>query len=201
MNKYTLLVLITAIIAPITFISCSESSDEDNEFEDWKNRNEQYFSDVYLKAKDCQDGSWKIIRNYSLEDTINIDYDQNIVVEVINEGNGSGCPLFSDSVLVDYRGSLIPTIYHTSGYVFDQSYTDDYNPLTANPAKLYVGNTVDGFATALQHMHIGDQWRVYIPYRMGYGSTDNSDIPAFSTLIFDIALRAYSRPGTPLPQY
>ena len=63
MNKYTLLVLITAIIAPITFISCSESSDEDNEFEDWKNRNEQYFSDVYLKAKDCQDGSWKIIRN------------------------------------------------------------------------------------------------------------------------------------------
>jgi peptidylprolyl isomerase len=37
-------------------------------------------------------------------------------------------------------------------------------------------------------MHAGDKWVIYIPYEMGYGSKACADIPAFSTLIFEVEL-------------
>lgn len=202
MRKFNILALLVLMFAPLCFMACSESDDTVEEFPDWKNRNEAYFNDIYEKAKSINDGSWKIIRNYTLEDTIptsNTDY---IVVEVLEEGNGSGCPMFTDSVLVNYRGRIIPSTSYPDGYVFDQSYTGDYNPQTAMPSQLYVGSLIDGFATALQYMHIGDRWRVYIPYQMGYGTTATTSIPAYSTLIFDISLVAYYRAGvSPDPWY
>lgn len=187
-----------ALLAPLAFVSCSESEDTVEEFPDWKNRNEAYFDDVYEKAMRADDGSWKIIRNYSFEDTIQVGYSDNIVVQVLEEGTGSGCPMFTDSVLVNYRGRLIPSTSYADGYVFDQSYSGEYNPQTARPRKLFVGELIDGFSTALQYMHIGDRWRVYIPYQLGYGVSDNDGIPGYSTLVFDIALVAYYRPGTPV---
>ena len=54
--------------------------------------------------------------------------------------------------------------------------------------KFAVGSVVDGFSTALQHMRKGDKWRVYIPYELGYGTSDASTIPGYSTLIFDITM-------------
>jgi len=68
--------------------------------------------------------------------------------------------------------------------------------VTLSPSK-----SVDGFTTAVMNMHIGDRWKVYIPYQLGYGTStpSNSTIPAYSTLIFDITLVAYSRAGTHIP--
>ena len=56
---------------------------------------------------------------------------------------------------------------------------------------------VDGFSTALQAMHIGDYWRVYIPSDLGYGSAGSgSNVPGNSLLIFDLILIDYSPVGT-----
>lgn len=202
MKKYNIFALLVLMVMPLCFMACSESEDTVEEFPDWKNRNEAYFDNIYEKAMGIEDGSWKIIRKYSLEDTIPAGYTDHIVVEVLEEGTGSGCPMFTDSVLVNYRGCLLPSTSYPEGYVFDQSYTGDYNPETAMPSKLYVGSLIDGFTTALQYMHIGDRWRVYIPYQMGYGTSATTSIPAYSTLIFDIALVAYYRLGvSPDPWY
>lgn len=175
--------------------SCSEDDNTVEEFPDWRNRNEAYFNDIYERARDNADGSWKLFLNYSLQDTIPTSNDDYIAVQVLEEGTGSGCPMYTDSVLVNYRGRLIPSTSYADGYVFDQSYDGEYNPETAVPAQFYVGGLIDGFTTALQHMHIGDVWRVYIPYNLGYGETGSSSIPGYSTLIFDIALVAYYRAG------
>jgi FKBP-type peptidyl-prolyl cis-trans isomerase FklB len=52
-----------------------------------------------------------------------------------------------------------------------------------------VANTIDGFSTALQHMSVGDYWRVYIPWELGYGTSGSgSTIPGYSVLVFDLAL-------------
>ena len=40
-------------------------------------------------------------------------------------------------------------------------------------------------------MHRGDYWRVTIPYQLGYGTSDNGAIPAYSTLIFDLWLQDF----------
>ena len=195
LSKFTYFLL--ALLAPLFLASCSEEDNTVEEFPDWENTNNAYFASLYNYASGVTDGSWKVIKNFTFNDDIEATTENSIVVEVLEAGTGSGCPMYTDSVLVDYRGRLIPSTSYEDGYVFDQSYDGDYNPATAKPAKLYVGGVVDGFATALQYMHIGDHWRVYIPYQLGYGEVDNGDIPAYSTLVFDIALRAYYRAGTP----
>jgi len=60
---------------------------------------------------------------------------------------------------------------------------------------------VSGLATALQKMHIGDRWLVYIPYNLGYGESDSGSVPAYPTLIFDVTLTAYYRPGNLVPDF
>ncbi len=195
LSKFTYFLL--ALLAPLFLASCSEEDNTVEEFPDWENTNNAYFASLYNYAAGVSDGSWKVIKNFTFNDDIEATAENSIVVEVLEAGTGSGCPMYTDSVLVDYRGRLLPSTSYEDGYVFDQSYDGDYNPATAKPAKLYVGGVVDGFATVLQYMHIGDHWRVYIPYQLGYGEVDNGDIPAYSTLVFDIALRAYYRAGTP----
>lgn len=200
MKKSNLIFAVFALVLVSVFASCSEEDNTVEEFPDWRNRNEAYFSDIWNTAKLNSDGSWKTFLSYALEDTIPTTSDDYIAVKVLREGTGSGCPMFTDSVKVNYRGRLIPSTSYPDGYVFDQSYIGEYNPATALPSTMYVGGTVDGFATALQHMHIGDYWRVYIPYTLGYGSSDSDVIPAYSTLIFDVELVAYYRAGVDVPE-
>ena len=200
MRKYKFIFFIMALIAPLALLSCSESDDTVEEFPDWQNRNETFFADIYSQGVANTDGTWKVIRSYTLEDTVQVEDHDHIVVKVLREGTGSGCPMYSDSVMINYRGHLLPSTSYPEGYVFDQSFTGDYNPLTASPATLYVGGTIDGFTTALQYMHIGDYWRIYIPYQLGYRESGSGSVPGYSTLVFDVELVAYYRAGeTPLP--
>ncbi|MCD8297792.1 MAG: FKBP-type peptidyl-prolyl cis-trans isomerase [Prevotella sp.] len=200
MKNLNILTLLALLALPLFINSCSENTDTIEEFPDWQARNDTYFQNIYNIALDNADGNWKVIKNYSYEDTIQLEPTKFIAVHVLEEGTGSGCPMYSDSVYVNYRGRLIPSTSYPDGFVFDENYTGDYNPATAYPAEFYVGDLVDGFTTALQYMHIGDIWRVYVPYQLGYGSADYGNVPAYSTLIFDIALIAYFRVNaTPTP--
>ncbi len=183
--------------------SCSESDNDVEEYPDWKTTNDNFFNNLYFTARaDTALGNqdWKIIRQWSLVEsgaTAPSDY---IVVNVLEHGTGSGCPLYTDSVKVHYEGRLLPSTSYSDGYVFDKSFTGDFNPATALPATFAVDGTVDGFITALMSMHIGDRWKVYIPYQLGYGNINNGSIPAYSTLVFDITLVSYYRAGVDVPE-
>ncbi len=188
------------LLFAMVLVSCSESDDTVEEYPNWKNTNTAYFTNLYATAKAAVasgDTSWKVIKSWSIpEDNDHLvsgaeDY---IVVKVLESGTGTGCPIYNDNVRIHYQGRLLPSTSYASGYVFDQSFYGTFNENTAVATELAVSGTVDGFATALQKMHIGDHWQVYIPYQLGYGeSTSNTSIPAYSTLIFDIRLVSYSR--------
>lgn len=187
-----------------TLCSCKESDDTEDEFPNWQANNDTYFTNLYNTAKSSiSTGSdeYKIFRNWSLVESAATEATDHIVVKVLETGKGSGCPLFTDSCQVHYMGKLIPSTTFKDGFVFDKSYSGDYNPHTAAPTKLAVSSVVDGFATALQNMHIGDRWRVYMPYKLGYGTVESGSIPAFSTLIFEITLVGYYRAGTVVPPF
>lgn len=47
---------------------------------------------------------------------------------------------------------------------------------------------IEGWIIAMQQMHIGDKWEVYLPAEMGYGKFSQPGIPGGSTLIFEIEL-------------
>ena len=197
MKKYGIYILFAlAAVLSTALASCSETTDEDTEFADWQNRNEQYFDQKYNEVKalaDAGNADWKILRGYTLESNVATHSYDHILINVLKQGDGDGCPLYTDYVEVHYSGRLMPTESYKNGYEFDKSWTGDFYEATALPAKLAVNGVVEGFGTALQHMHIGDKWRVYIPYQLGYGNQASGSVPAYSTLVFDIELVHYYR--------
>ena len=201
-----------AILLPLFFVSCSETDDDTNEFSNWKNKNEKYFTDIFFHADSAiskGDQNWKIIREWSLEESYSKVKENNIVVNILKTGNVSHSPIYTDSVRVHIQGRLIPSNTYPKGYPFGESFDDKLDVTTALPLLLSVNGTIplgsntgiskqiDGLSTALQQMHIGDRWIVYVPYQYGYGSVNNSSpiVPAYSTLVFDVTLVAIYHPG------
>ncbi|MFA4045961.1 FKBP-type peptidyl-prolyl cis-trans isomerase [Prevotella sp. PCHR] len=195
MKKNILFVFSALLLLATAVVSCSEDDNTVVEFPNWQETNIAYFNDVYAKAKANADGSWKVFKTWSKEDTIPGTPADYIAVKVLEEGTGSGCPMYTDSVRVHYRGRLVPSTSYEEGYVFEQTYSGEFNPKTCTPVNQYVASMIDGYVTALQQMHIGDRWLVYVPYQLAYGESEHMGIPAYSTLIFDISLVAYYRPG------
>ena len=197
MKKFSLYILFALVaVMTATFTSCKETDNDEQEYPDWKNTNDTYFDKKYSEVKSyVGTGSteWKVIRAWNLEESVATHSYDHILVDVQHAGNGSGCPLYTDSVKVHYSGRLLPSKSYPDGYMFDKSWSgEEFNDSTAMPAKFAVSGLVTGFTTALMYMHIGDKWRVYIPYQLGYDSAENPGA-AYSTLIFDIELVAYYR--------
>ncbi|MGI6231526.1 MAG: FKBP-type peptidyl-prolyl cis-trans isomerase [Prevotella sp.] len=202
------MILPLLLLMPFLLASCSEEDNEVEEYVNWQQTNQQYWDSLFTATSSNianGDSTWKIIKNWSyIPDSTNsiTDNTQYIIVHVLNEGTGSGSPLYTDSVRCHYYGQLLPSVSYPSGYVFDSSYSStDYDISTSAPAQFLVSNLVDGFATALQHMHIGDQWDVYIPWTLAYGEDGSSSIPGYSVLRFNIILVSYYRAGTEVPDF
>ena len=172
----------------LAFASCSEKSDTVEEFPNWKNKNEQFFEAAYLSS----DYDLKL-KKYSLSDELAAKSTDHILVEklVDSQPYDPETPYLTDTVQIHYVGKLLPSTTYTTGYEFDKSYIDPFSILTAVPRKFAVNGVVSGFTTALLNMHRGEHWRVTIPYQLGYGTTANGAIPAYSTLIFEIRLEEF----------
>ena len=99
-----------------------------------------------------------------------------IYYKVLETGEGKVSPTVRSIVSVHYRGTLI------DGKEFDNSYKRNY------PEAFRLCDVIDGWQIALQQMHLGDKWIIYIPSEMGYGSKASGPIPGFSTLIFEVEL-------------
>ena len=96
--------------------------------------------------------------------------------KILTTGDGKQ-PKETDTVTTHYKGTLI------DGREFDSSYKRDA------PAAFPVNGVIKGWTEALQLMHVGDKWQLFIPSDLAYGATKRSElIEANSTLIFEIEL-------------
>lgn len=93
----------------------------------------------------------------------------------VREGNGKH-PTATDRVKVHYTGKLI------DGKVFDSSVE------RGSPITFPLNQVIPGWTEGLQLMDEGSKYILYIPYNLGYGTRDMGDIPAGSTLIFEVEL-------------
>lgn len=212
MKQMSYVKMVMAFLAVLLCLAgCKETDDTVEEFPDWQKKNEAFFAAKYQTVKSAiaqGDSSWKIFKSYTRRDSVDGVPTDYILVKVLSQGTGSGSPLFTDTVRVHYLGQMIASTTYVDdqdrelGYVFDKSWNSDtFDTSIFTPSKFAVSGVVDGFSTALQHMRIGDRWKVYIPHQLGYGSQQNGTVQAYSTLVFDIALAAYYRPGVPVPQW
>ena len=189
---------------PLLFTACSETEETQQEYPNWESTNSTYWNTLYTTTQSKISGgdtSWKLFKTYTKQDSIsgvNTDY---IIVHVKQAGTGSGSPLGTDSVSIRYTGQLLPSTSYPAGLVFDTTSPSGTTPATSGVAHLAVNGLVDGFATALQHMHIGDTWEVYMPWTLAYGETGSKSIPGFSVLKFEITLLSYARSGASLPPF
>ena len=95
--------------------------------------------------------------------------------KVIRAGSGNS-PSATDKVTVHYRGTLL------DGSEFDSSYKRN------EPATFPLNGVIKGWTEGLQLMKTGGKWEFYIPADLAYGDRDNVNIPAGSTLIFEVEL-------------
>ena len=99
-----------------------------------------------------------------------------IFYKVLADGNPhSATPSVRSIITAHYTGRTI------DGKVFDSS-------LGGVPLACRLCDLIDGWIIAMQQMHIGDKWEIYIPAEMGYGKFSQPGIPGGSTLIFEIEL-------------
>jgi len=170
--------------------SCEETTDV-GEFDNWQSRNTQFIDSIAGVARANTYGDWKVILADGLDPMKQWGNDCYVYCQVIEEGSGTEHPLFTDSVIVNYSGRLMPSATYPDGFLFDSSYSGDFNPSFNVPVTMPLSGTVPGFCTAVQNMVDGDRWNVYIPYQLGYGEKVSASIPACSTLIFDINLVSF----------
>jgi peptidylprolyl isomerase/FKBP-type peptidyl-prolyl cis-trans isomerase FklB len=142
------------------FVSCSKNDDPVID-EAWKTANEEAFNRLTF------DPSYE--RLAALSDNGYIYY------KALKSGTSDKPIYYTSKVKIYYTGSLI------DGVVFDRAeYPDQL------PAQFAVNGVVEGLTTALQYMHEGDRWEIWIPQELGYGSVVQGDIPAYSTLKFEV---------------
>jgi FKBP-type peptidyl-prolyl cis-trans isomerase FklB len=95
--------------------------------------------------------------------------------KILTPGSGPK-PTASDSVVCNYRGSLLD---HTE---FDSSYK------RGQPATFPVGGVIKGWTEALQLMPVGSKWQLFIPADLAYGDRGQGPIGPNSTLVFEVEL-------------
>lgn len=171
-----LLLLIT--LAALVFASCSKDDETDTI---WAENNVMAF------RKTAASGEYKTIESQSKTGSI--------AYKVIKSGDGE-TPLYTDRVKVLYTGwyksvdwNKADTFVNEDGITIKNKVIFDS---TANrndvPSIFQVSGVVDGFSTALQHMKVGEKWEVWIPAELGYGGSPQQNIPANTTLVFEIEL-------------
>jgi FKBP-type peptidyl-prolyl cis-trans isomerase FklB len=96
--------------------------------------------------------------------------------KILKEGTGAK-PTATDSVVCNYRGTLI------DGTEFDSSYK------RGQPATFPVSGVIKGWTEAVQLMPVGSKWQLFVPADLAYG--DRGAAPIIgpdATLIFEVEL-------------
>lgn len=103
--------------------------------------------------------------------------------KILTTGTGPK-PTATDSVVCNYRGTLI------DGTEFDSSYK------RGQPATFPVNGVIKGWTEALQLMPVGSKWQLFVPPDLAYGARGaGNEIGPNSTLIFEVELQSIKPKG------
>jgi FKBP-type peptidyl-prolyl cis-trans isomerase FklB len=96
--------------------------------------------------------------------------------KILKEGAGPK-PAATDSVVCNYRGTLL------DGTEFDSSYK------RGQPATFQVNGVIKGWTEALQLMPVGSKWQLFIPAELAYADRGaGPDIGPNATVVFEVEL-------------
>lgn len=127
-----------------------------------------------LSEKNKKEGEAFLAENKKKEGVVTLP--SGLQYKVITEGTGK-TPTATDTVTVNYRGTLV------DGTEFDSSYK------RGQPITFAVSGVIKGWTEALQLMKEGAKWQLFIPSDLAYGDKGAGNvIGPNATLIFDVEL-------------
>lgn len=129
-------------------------------------------SAAWLKEKEAEDGVKKT--------------DSGLLYKVITTGEGDK-PSATDTVKVDYEGSLM------DGTVFDSSYK------RGEAITFPLNGVIPGWTEGLQLMPVGSKYELYIPADLAYGPGGTGPIPPNAALKFVVELHDIEKPEAAKP--
>ena len=225
-SLFKTIAFIVTIVSIGTIFSCSDDEQTYDPYHDWQARNTEWFASVadsartaIAKARAQYGDDWQEHCQWRMYKRLDHAQDYNtgnltdsICVRVVNQGTGDYSPTWSDTIRLSYRGWMMPTTYRLYDAdnqlvdslmqeVIDQSYYGVFDAQTAAPVLSPTSAFITGYSTALQYMVEGDDWMVYIPQQLAYGTSDHGTIPAYSTLLFRIHLAAIYPAGSGVPTW
>lgn len=185
------LLFVVAVLVAAT--ACSKT--EDDSAERWRTANDAAFAAIK------RDAAYTEIKSPGHEGSI--------YYKELKKGTGTKPILFTSTVSLYARGRFVADYpdnkYIRQGAVFQSWLEADGVPFTTLVSSVgeipkdYRAHTLTrGVRVALQYMHEGDKWEVWVPYTLGLGEDEGSvfrsvmpsatatRIPAYATLVFEI---------------
>jgi FKBP-type peptidyl-prolyl cis-trans isomerase FklB len=204
------------LLLPLLLLaSCKDSEEASDKHYNWKERNAQWFAEVYdaaqaeIASAKAQYGNewgehcnWRVYKTLLKSQDVQGPSTDYIVCKINERGDGDWSPAYTDSVRLHYRGWIMDENYPASKdnrTVFSQTYFGDFDAKTAAPMAMPVTATVEGFMTAIQYMVKGDDWDVYIPEQLAYGEAASDAVPAYSTLLYRLRIELVHKSGAGMP--
>jgi peptidylprolyl isomerase len=152
------------------------------------------FAFVLSKGKDkgkpaaSADGVVRTYKSKPVKSPVLVKLSDGIEYTITAKGNGKLLPVHGSTLKIMYVGKL------TNDTVFDASYKHNNEPL---PFHLGKHEVIDGWDSVLRFAHAGDKISMTIPPKYGYGARPNGNIPANSTLKFDVEVIDITPPLQP----
>lgn len=185
--------LLFVVAVLVAAAACSKS--EDDSAERWRTANDAAFAAVK------RDAAYTELKSPGHEGSI--------YYKELKKGAGTKPILFTSTVSLYARGRFVADYpdnkYIRQGTVFQSWLEADGVPFTTLvsgvgviPKGFSAYTLTKGVRVALQYMHEGDKWEVWVPYTLGLGENEGSvfrsvmpsatatRIPAYATLVFEI---------------
>jgi FKBP-type peptidyl-prolyl cis-trans isomerase FklB len=126
-----------------------------------------------LAESNKKDGAAFLAANATKEGVVTLP--SGLQYKILTPGTGPK-PTATDSVLCNYRGTLLDNTE------FDSSYK------RGQPATFPVTGVIKGWTEALQLMPVGSKWQLFIPADLAYGERAQGPIGPNATLVFELEL-------------
>jgi FKBP-type peptidyl-prolyl cis-trans isomerase FklB len=135
-----------------------------------------------LAEANKKDGAAFLAANATKPDVVTLP--SGLQYKVLTPGTGPK-PTVTDSVICNYRGTLLDNTE------FDSSYK------RGQPATFPVSGVIKGWTEALQLMPVGSKWQLFIPADLAYGERGQRTIAPNATLVFELELLSIQPQGQP----